>query len=687
MLSCSDDESKFSKPLPWIGVYMVLGSLLLSLLMGIDAYHGFHRWKRWFPCKYFTLNAVSLTLLSIATKLPVDLNTFMPSHEDQLSKLSSAVLICTVMCNFITSLGAMDNSELISNVIALVILVITVIANIGIQMGTGVIYAFLPEHAIIMLFMLLLLLIKFSTVIAFLNVQSSLSNQCDEVLGRRDFDGSDVTSKLRDDLLQLLVMAYSKDGQYVVWHLATCSTSGALSLLCALILLQASVRSLTLGSSNFCQGESDYKWSIKLVLVSHAIAVVVGTIAPAFRLFYTIIRSFDTRREWRDELQVEKYWVQILLEWKKYELPFHINSRICKRIISVSRTPILNVCITMQRAVVLMCKIVWLGSFLLVKWLRKLSCSCFKRQLPSTSERSMVEPGSQINLDFSGCRLNLEGKEHLIQLIVDDGLKDIGECYDRGRNNPQNNLIKLLQKCTQGFKRVEEINVEQVHRRSNAEMPRTDCWVVPLVTLTTIAIAIAHTSNDKKRIRVLRRAVDEGLKYVRLFEMRHKGSINMTVAETVWLGGIDTYNRWFREDLKKFAREETNADKILESLARMGGQYSLEAQGSDGNYVGVHDQYAECLASSLMTDLCDTILQKGPWEADALFEWLQVTIADIFGACVTEIQQAISTKYFCSEDVNLREEKVREAVYLLGGIEYILVKLEITNTSEGQLQC
>lgn len=57
------------------------------------------------------------------------------------------------------SLGIMENTELFSNIIALGILVITVVVNVGIQLGTGVIYIFWKEHAFIMFIMLVMLLI------------------------------------------------------------------------------------------------------------------------------------------------------------------------------------------------------------------------------------------------------------------------------------------------------------------------------------------------------------------------------------------------------------------------------------------------------------------------------------------------------------------------------------------------
>ncbi|XVE57673.1 hypothetical protein DITRI_Ditri04bG0108300 [Diplodiscus trichospermus] len=169
-LGCSIDgvlnEAKFSEPLPWIGIYIAAASLACAVAMAADAIHGFRHRKFWFPSKFFTINATSLTIITVAIKLSVDLNTPMPRGQDQLAKLSSTALICTVMGNSMPSLGTMENKEIFTNIIALAILVITVIVNICIQIGTGVIYVFYEEHAIMMFLMLVLLVVlSFSALI------------------------------------------------------------------------------------------------------------------------------------------------------------------------------------------------------------------------------------------------------------------------------------------------------------------------------------------------------------------------------------------------------------------------------------------------------------------------------------------------------------------------------------------
>ena len=104
--------------------------------MGADLLHGFRNRKFWFPCTYFTLNAASITMITIAMKLPVDLTSFYSKALDQSTKLGGMAFMCMMMANLVPSLASMDNDTLLANVIGLAIFVITVIVNICIQIST-----------------------------------------------------------------------------------------------------------------------------------------------------------------------------------------------------------------------------------------------------------------------------------------------------------------------------------------------------------------------------------------------------------------------------------------------------------------------------------------------------------------------------------------------------------------------
>ncbi|KAJ8625879.1 hypothetical protein MRB53_019186 [Persea americana] len=670
-----DNSSKFSEPLPWIGLYIAAASLLCSLLMGLDTFSGFRRQKLWFPCRSFSLNATSLTLLSVATKLPVDLNTSMPRPQDQLAKLSGTVLICTVMGNFITSLGTMDESELISNVLALGILVLTVIVNTGIQMGTGVIYAFLPEHAAIMFLMLVLLVILCSTAITAPTAKKLLEKQYDEIQMSPDEGCSGDIKRQREDVKKYWLLAHTGSPQYVVGRSATCTASGAFCLLSALILLQAAVRSLIIGSLNFCSGPCDYKWSVTVVLISQATAIVVGTIAPAIRWFNAI--SFRSPESWKQsckgEFKVEKYWVQRLVGWKESPLPFHISNRRFRKTLHVSKNQILSVLIGMQCAVVIVSKLIRLTSILPVSWLSTLSSCC--RRLGRSESLS----GSN-DADLSSYVLRLDGEEDLVQLIMKNGREDTLHWIHRGKSNPPKYLIQLLRRrftISQGFPGVVEFDSNQVPSLGT-ETPPPNCWALPIVTLTSIAIAIAIPYIEKHVVKSLQRGVHESLKYVRLIEknLDTKRLINMRkAADIVWLS-IDICDHWLDKDLKKLALSETSADAILTKLAQIGEKYVLDYTARAEKENDPRDWPAKVLAANSMYRLCRTVLLKRLGTADKMFEWLQKTIVEILVACLSNLPLVISMECVCCP-IELREESVREAAYLLGEAEEILIKQEI----------
>ncbi|KAJ9550032.1 hypothetical protein OSB04_022575 [Centaurea solstitialis] len=123
----------------WIGIYIAVASLFCILLMVADLFHGFRSRELWFPSKYFTLNVASITVITITTKLTVDLSSRMPGLVDQMAKAGSMTFMCTMMANLMPSLASMDNRELFANVAGMVILIVTMVINIVIQIETGVI--------------------------------------------------------------------------------------------------------------------------------------------------------------------------------------------------------------------------------------------------------------------------------------------------------------------------------------------------------------------------------------------------------------------------------------------------------------------------------------------------------------------------------------------------------------------
>ncbi|KAI3775477.1 hypothetical protein L1987_50054 [Smallanthus sonchifolius] len=135
----SEVENKYSAPMLYIGMYIAAASLVCVVAMVADLLHGLCSRKLWFPCKYFRINAFYLAVIAVAMKLPVDLSASMPGDVDQVGKLGSMAFMCTTMANLLPHLATMDSNELLLNITALSILVITLVGNIIIQILTGVV--------------------------------------------------------------------------------------------------------------------------------------------------------------------------------------------------------------------------------------------------------------------------------------------------------------------------------------------------------------------------------------------------------------------------------------------------------------------------------------------------------------------------------------------------------------------
>ncbi|CAA3002879.1 Hypothetical predicted protein [Olea europaea subsp. europaea] len=126
-------------PMPWIGLYAAVASLIWTVALSTATVHSVRHRKLWFPCRYSALNAASLTVLAIAVKLSMDLTTPMPGMFDQAAKSVSTAFLCASTTHFMPSLGSMSDRDIIVNLTALGILIVTLTVNVIIQVSTGVI--------------------------------------------------------------------------------------------------------------------------------------------------------------------------------------------------------------------------------------------------------------------------------------------------------------------------------------------------------------------------------------------------------------------------------------------------------------------------------------------------------------------------------------------------------------------
>ncbi|KAJ0488085.1 hypothetical protein HanHA300_Chr12g0429111 [Helianthus annuus] len=349
----SDLEKKYGEPLEVIGYYILFASLFCIIAMGFDLVHGFRSKKLWFPVKYFPLNAVTLAGITVAMKLPVDLSGSMPGVVDQVAKLGSIAFMCPIMANFLPSLATMNSNELLTNVIALGVLVITLVVNICIQISTGVVgnipnnkfdiellkdvYDFEYEAtelwslndqvmktiAILdVALLLLLLIILVSSSLAILKSKQIIELKYQEVHEKELIDNLHSTGKLltveklHQQVSKYWIMAGSGSPQFISACSVTTTASGVICVLTLLLHCLTVLWTIALCADPVTNPtkpyDSAYNWSTLGIFIVQSIGIILGTVAPFVRCF----ASLSFKLSIKSMFKVEKYWFQKLLEWK-----------------------------------------------------------------------------------------------------------------------------------------------------------------------------------------------------------------------------------------------------------------------------------------------------------------------------------------------------------------------------------
>ncbi|GMP77851.1 hypothetical protein CsSME_00033990 [Camellia sinensis var. sinensis] len=290
MLYYDSNPQKSKAPMPWIGMYVAAASLICFLTIVTDAFYAFRNKKLWFPCKFFTINVsvATLTLLGVTMKMPLDVSSDMYGGSDQLAKLSSTVMKCIAIGNFMPSLGPMDDKDIFTNIIALGILIITVIVNVCIQLVTCTIpNSILVEHVLVNFFMLLLLVISTFSAVTVATAKKYLELKYSEIHKEalREQIGKKITvEKLKENVNKYWTMAKTRSPQFMMARSVTCSASGVICLMTAPILAQLEYRVWDFAAT----GESDYTWSTFFIFVIQTATVGVGIIGSICKWFTAI---------------------------------------------------------------------------------------------------------------------------------------------------------------------------------------------------------------------------------------------------------------------------------------------------------------------------------------------------------------------------------------------------------------
>ncbi|XP_023755457.1 uncharacterized protein LOC111903923 [Lactuca sativa] len=710
----SYQQNRFSEPMPWIGVYIALASLFCILAMVADLLHGLKNRQLWFPCKCFTMNAASLTVIAVAMKLPVDLNNQMPGYVDQAAKLGSMGFMCTIMANLLPSLATMDKKELVSNIIAVGILVITFVVNVCIQITTGLLSfhgdeaaeafgqvlsgifpagVYLTAHrfipAIYVSVLLMLLIIYACSSLAILKskqiLESKYQSAHETILKDQELlqqPGRLLTvEKLTQHVSNYWVMAGTGSPQFMTVCSATTSASGVICAFTTVLHILIMI-SVTGSLKDF---QSDYKWSMLVILVIQFMGTILGTIAPLCRCFAVLSFKLSVKWIWNHikVSTVETYWTEKLSDWKQNSIPFPWGSRKCKIVIENVKILILNVCIGFQKTVVVTCKMIAVIPLLFV--ICVLSCfRCWKwlkAMFFSAPSIVLVKNPEQLDKDkdLSRCVLQLQDDMEFPERTLKGILKSVNRLIQKAEKQQPNNLMNLL-KESRGFEGVEKFDSHLVPPLLSKEYLTS--WSLTLVSLTTIAISLPNIQNNI--VDCLLSSVSEGLVYVTLVEETlNTTNDHVTIqkaAKTLWLE-VEVYHKWLGNKLTKPEPQANTVGQILRWLRDTAKNIVTDLETIDiGSRNNNDKSICRFISANSMYRIIETTMLSYNDDVDLvtqeeLFAQLLSMIADILAACLINLPQVIAVKCHAST-IEKRETSVHVAAQLLGETMQIINTLK-----------
>nr|XP_043616822.1 uncharacterized protein LOC122588714 [Erigeron canadensis] len=655
-----------------------------------DLFIGFENKKLWFPCKYFTLNAASLSVIAVAMKLPMDLN----NQKLGSAKFASMVFMCTMMANLLPSLASMDGKELLTNIIALGILVITMVVNVCIQLQTGVLlYNNFSVATIVVVMLILLLMIYMSSALTILKskqiLESKYQDSHEKALNELAVQqpGLLTVKKLKQHVNNHWIIAGTGNPQFMV---ACSATSSAAGVICAITTVLLFI-DISYNHKGTWYRESDYKWSTTVIFSMQLLGVLMGTIAPVSRCFASLNLKFSTR--WIcshvNVFKVESYCTQKLYDWKWSSMPFSIKSRRCKIVIHNMKVLILSICIGLQMAIVVTCKMASLIPIPFVicvlfcsKWLKAMfSALCFLVE---------EEPQQlQDNTDLKEYVLQLQNNVELADRTLKVISKSMNHLIQKSEKHQPTDLMKLLKESS-GFEGVGMYDMHDVPPSLVDEY--LDCWSLTVVNLTAIAISLPNIKKDV--VDKLLTGVSEGLSYVILIEESLNSSddyVNLQKAsKMLWLE-VEVHYKWLGNNLQNTATQVNSAEQILQWFTDTAKNLITKVENVNDD-VPNDNSIRRSLSANSMYRITQAILlfyyaYIDEVSQEQLFRRLSSMISDILAACLTNLPQVIALKCHTNA-IEKREASVHVAAQLLGKTMNIIDYLqdrELPNLNPAEL--
>ncbi|OVA05144.1 hypothetical protein BVC80_8895g11 [Macleaya cordata] len=681
----SPDHTKYASPVPVIGLYTAMATILLFLSMLNDTLVGFRRKKPWLPCRFFALNSFTLSLLSIATKLPVDLTTSMPSAQDQISKLSSTTLICICMGFFMPSLGIKQEAECFSNMAALTVLVLTVVVDVCLQMATGVIFVFKVEHVIVLVCMLVLLAVLWSSILD-INRGKELIMDHNRHLFEKGLEGREGSDTMIQRLKWCYMYSFSSNPQFVLCQISHCATIGMLCTVCSVVLSEAVLRTKAHKELKFSistkGGVSDYGWSVWMVVVTQILTILVGTLAVGFRWF-TLVSHMNMCRfqHCNKVLKIPSYWIYESIFGKLYSLPFKFSKMGCMNFFHVLEDLVGTILHTMQTGVVWMNESVVFLCLLVREILSFVMRNCVKICFGFIDRSSKVEAAvlDSMKAEEEYQEVVYSAENGLKNWIQSIGMEDMKRWMEVNKKDSPTHLNDFLCNNSPSIEETLTQDLEQIGIHYSRNIPykyNVSCLsVVILVRMASVALpskfsqSLIHTLDE----------VFEILHFVdrKLNPENFNNKAKSMLAKDVWMCR-DITTHWFQ---KKFIKPSLKKYYFKQELSR--------SSSSDlGRAYGIIRELNEHSFGYIILELhtiCEFMVKCGDYASiEELFEQIKQLFVDMLHFFLSRLPEAIF-KDVVESPIEECEERVSLALKFLCKLELLEANIGWSFPNESEI--
>nr|XP_043612034.1 uncharacterized protein LOC122583724 [Erigeron canadensis] len=467
-------------------------------------------------------------------KLPVDLSA--NTEDDSNARFVSILFLVTMVANFLPSLGLMGDKELLINIIALGILLITILVNIWILAFSWALRSF--AAGIFILPCLLVFSVALTVPASRRNLQLQYKELCRLASNHDEINFS--YEELVNYVKMHWMMAETGDPQFAI---ACSQISFTLGVLCSDVAIFAVSWFI---DPYFPRRESsDYDWSIKIINNVQHVGVLVGCVAPISRCF-TVIGYNKPSTKWNKNhlnvFKVEKQWIERLEQWKRIHVRSHIPGRHCKKVFHLVKNMILNICIALQIVAAVICKMICLlpRCFLILFFYCWYLCKLLLKRFKWGSKNDYI---SEEEVEkYAKYVMLAEEEANLSERILTNMLRSITKLIKVSAEKEPKNLMKLILDISTGFNGVIKFDNDEVPPLYPEETQ--NCWSLVAVTLMTIAIALPNISNS--HVKELLASMREGLQIVRIVEETLNENADLVgsrkAARRLWTD-IELYNK------------------------------------------------------------------------------------------------------------------------------------------------